>query len=256
MTPLLEARGLVKSYGGIPVLKGVDLRVEDGETFAVIGPNGAGKTTLFRVLTGEVPLNGGTVLYRGEDVTGRPAHARVRLGFGRTFQVSRVFPEMSVIENMVVAVECRRRNAGERVGPLLAWRAAGDVTGEAHERLAEVALQTRAEVTAGTLSDGDRKRLELALALALQPRVLMLDEPTAGMSPNDRAEAVELIRRMRDRHRITLVLTEHDMSVVFGLASRIMVLNYGEQIATGTPEQVRESPLVREVYLGHAHDAA
>jgi branched-chain amino acid transport system ATP-binding protein len=216
VTTLLEARGLVKAYGGISVLKGVDLTIEDGEIFAVIGPNGAGKTTLFKVLTGEVPLNGGAVYYEGEEATALPAHRRVRLGFGRTFQVSRVFAEMSVLEKMVVAIECRRRNAGERVGSILAWRPARGVEAEARERLAEVALATRSGLAAGTLSYGDRKRLELALALALRPRVLMLDEPTAGMSPNDRAEAVELIRRVRDRHRITLLLTEHDMSVVSG----------------------------------------
>lgn len=247
--PLLQANGLRKSYASIKVLKAVSLAVGEKETLAVIGPNGAGKTTLFKVLTGEVPTDEGTVRFKGDDVTRLPAHRRAQMGFGRTFQVARVFPDMTALENVVVAVESVEA-APERGFARLAWWPSARTIGAARQLLDDLGLDRKRDETARNLSHGDKKRLELACCLALRPRILMLDEPTAGMSPSDRAAAVELIARVRQRHGVAVMLTEHDMGVVFGLADRVVVLNYGEVIAVGTGDVVRADPRVRDIYLG------
>lgn len=251
MSFLLDAKDIRKSYGPVPILKGVDVTISPGETLALIGPNGAGKTTLFRVLTGEVPTNSGTIRYDGADITGMPAHERVRRGMGRTFQVARIFLEFTALENAIVAVEQRRANAGQRVAQrFFAARADDDVHADALRWLGEVDLADRAEVEAKHLSHGDKKRLELACTLALEPRILMLDEPTAGMARSDRQETIRLLARIKAERHLTMMMTEHDMDVVFGLADRVMVMNYGEIIAAGEPKAVREDPLVKRVYLG------
>jgi branched-chain amino acid transport system ATP-binding protein len=250
-TELLSATGLYKSYGSIPVLKAVTIEVRKGETHAVIGPNGAGKTTLFKVLSGEVLTDGGEVSFEGRRVERIDGYRRVRMGIGRTFQVARVFGEATVLDNMVIAVEARRRQKGllsllgARVRPYAA------VESEAMDMLGNMGLASKHGEMAGVLAYGDRKRLELAMCLALEPTLLMLDEPMAGMSPADRTAAVALIRRVASERGISVLLTEHDMDVVFALAHRITVLNYGEIIASGSPDDVRASPTVREVYLGH-----
>jgi branched-chain amino acid transport system ATP-binding protein len=249
-TELLRAHGVRKHYGPIEVLHGVSLSVAPGEVFAIIGPNGAGKTTMFRVMTGEVPSDGGSIHFNGKDVTHMPAHERVRAGFGRTFQVARVFADFTVLDNVIVAIEARRRHTGE---PLGSWRRCApvsDVRDEAMALLDDVKLAALATHGARFLSHGDKKRLEFVIALAGRPTILMLDEPTAGMSPSDRAEIAQLVARTQKERGITVVMTEHDMDVVFGLANRIMVMNYGEVVTTGTVEQVRNDPKVREVYLG------
>ncbi|SIQ47655.1 ABC transporter ATP-binding protein [Pseudacidovorax sp. RU35E] len=247
---LLEVSQVRKNYGPIEVLRGVSLAVEPGQVFAIIGPNGAGKTTMFRVMTGEVACNGGSIRFKGEDVTRLPSHERVRRGFGRTFQVARVFADFDVLDNVVVAIEARRRHTGE---PLGSWRRCApspDIRDEAMALLADLRLAGHAQQGARFLSHGDKKRLEFAIALAGRPAILMLDEPTAGMSPSDRADVAALIARMQRERGITVVMTEHDMDVVFGLADRIMVMNYGEVVSTGSVEAVRADPRVREVYLG------
>jgi branched-chain amino acid transport system ATP-binding protein len=251
MSAVLKVEGLYKGYGALPVLRDVNLSVADGETLAIIGPNGAGKTTLFKTLTGEVRSEKGRIEAFGEDVTTLPAAVRVARGFGRTFQVARVYPQSTLLENLILAVEARKRIAGETLGGRFAFRPAKETRAEAEGWLTSVSLAARADMEARFLSHGDKKRLEMALALALRPRILMMDEPTAGMSPSDRVETVELIKRIRDEHRVTVLLTEHDMDVVFGLADRIMVLNYGQVIAIGTGEEIRANPAVRDVYLGH-----
>ena len=248
--PLLQIEQLRVSYGELEVIKGVNLDVARGESFAVIGPNGAGKTTLFKAITGEAPVSGGAVRFNGQDITRMPVHLRARAGFGRTFQVARVFQGLTALGNVIASVEARLRGAGRSCGPWYGWRPARPVVDEAEHLLADLALTHARHVEARFLSHGDKKRLELALVLAQQPRILMLDEPTAGMSHSDRLGIVELIQRLRRDKGVTVVMTEHDMDVIFGLADRIMVLNYGEVIATGTPAEVRASPLVREVYLG------
>ncbi|MBP2316607.1 ABC transporter ATP-binding protein [Azospirillum soli] len=253
---ILDVRGVRKNYGAFEVLKGIDLDVEEGETFAIIGPNGAGKTTLFKVMTGEVGCNGGQVLFDGADVTRQPSFRRVRRGMGRTFQVARVFNEFSVFDNVLVAVEAQFAAAGVPSGPRHTVRPGSAAVDRTHELLDKLDLSARAGTPAQSLSHGDRKRLELAIALAGRPRILMLDEPTAGMSPSDRTAAADLIRRIRASERMTVVMTEHDMGVIFGLAHRIMVMNGGTRIACGTPDEIRRDPVVRSVYLGReAQDA-
>jgi branched-chain amino acid transport system ATP-binding protein len=254
---LLEARDIRKSYGPLEVLHGVSLEVPEGETFAIIGPNGAGKTTLFKVLTGESPADGGTVHYRGAEVTALPAFQRARLGFGRTFQVARVFTELDLVSNIVVAIEARLRAAGQSVGPWWRWRPAASVRAEAEEILDRFgfAPSMRGGV-AQSLSHGDRKRLEFAVALATRPNLLMLDEPTAGMSPADRKAMTALLARLKIETGVTIVMTEHDMDIIFELADRLMVLNYGAVIAIGDPQSVRDDPTVRDVYLGQGHSHA
>ncbi|MFM9997419.1 MAG: ABC transporter ATP-binding protein [Burkholderiaceae bacterium] len=250
MNPLLQIENLRVCYGALEVIKGVSLEVASGESFAVIGPNGAGKTTLFKAVTGEVPGSSGSVRFAGQDITRMAVHQRARAGFGRTFQVARVFQGLTVLANVICSVEARLRGAGRSCGPWYAWRPAPAVVDEAEQLLADLSLAHVRPVEARFLSHGDKKRLEIALVLAQQPRVLMLDEPTAGMSHADRFAIVDLIQRLRRDKGITVVMTEHDMDVIFGLADRIMVMNYGEVIAMGTPAEVRVNPLVREVYLG------
>jgi branched-chain amino acid transport system ATP-binding protein len=247
---LLRVENVHKNYGPIEVLHGVSLSVASGEVFAIIGPNGAGKTTMFKVMTGEVPCNEGAIHFGGKDITRMPAHERVREGFGRTFQVARVFHDFTVLDNVIAAVEARRQFRREPLGSR--WRCApsSEVRDEALALLEAVKLHALAGEAARFLSHGDKKRLEFVIALAGRPTLLMLDEPTAGMSPSDRAEIAQMVSRAREERGITVVMTEHDMDVVFGLAHRIMVMNYGAVVATGSVEQVRTDPKVREVYLG------
>ena len=248
--PLLEATGIFKGYGKVSVLKDVDLSVERGERHVIIGPNGAGKTTLFKVLSGELPPDRGTIRFDGEDITRLEGHRRVRAGFGRSFQVARIFPAMSVLSNLVVAIEAGP--AAPR-GFRLTGRPAEAVLEEAWRILSSLSLEHQAAEPAALLSHGDKKRLELAQILALKPRILFLDEPTAGMSPGDRQAAVRLIDRIVREGAMTLVLTEHDMGVVFDLGTRLTVLHYGEVVASGDPDTVRRDPLVRDIYLGQSH---
>lgn len=246
---ILTAKGLRKSYGSLEVLKGVDLEIKAGETFAIIGPNGAGKTTLFRVLTGEVGAQGGSVTFDGQDVTTLPAYLRARMGFGRTFQVARVFGELPILTNVVLAIEARKATAGQSNGRWWDWRASPETREEAHVILESVGLNARPDEDAGLLSHGDKKRLEFAITLAGKPRILMLDEPTAGMSAADRKSTTNLLRSLKAQG-VTIVMTEHDMDVIFDLADRLMVLNYGTVVSLGDPATVRQDEMVKQVYLG------
>lgn len=250
-TPILAANGIFKSYGPVKVLKDVNMTLAPGEAHVVIGPNGAGKTTLFRCLSGESRVNAGSITFESRDITRLEGWQRVRLGIGRSFQVAKIFADMTTYENLVVAVEMRERLQGK--GGAMLWSIAprDAVRREVDALIEDLSLEEMANAPAKILSHGDKKRLELAMSLALQPKLLMLDEPTAGMSPADRADAVRMISRVRERYGLTLLLTEHDMEVVFGLASRLTVLHHGEIIASGEPEAVRADPRVREVYLGH-----
>jgi branched-chain amino acid transport system ATP-binding protein len=249
----LEARNIEKSYGALKVLHGVSLDVAEHEIFAIIGPNGAGKTTLFKVLTGESPANSGTVSYEGVDITGLPAFKRARLGIGRTFQVARVFTEFDLLTNIVIAIETRMRGVGQSIGGWWQWQPTPSVRDEANEILDRFGFTMVARRTeAQHLSHGDRKRLEFAIALAARPRLLMLDEPTAGMSPPDRRTMTLLLARLKAENAVTIVVVEHDMDLIFELADRLMVLNYGEVLALGHPNAVRDDPMVRQVYLGQS----
>jgi branched-chain amino acid transport system ATP-binding protein len=251
---MLEASALAKSYGRIKVLHGVDIAVGRHESHVVIGPNGAGKTTLFKVLTGELAVDGGRIRFEGDDITRVPAHRRVHRGFGRTFQVARVFARLTVSDNLQLACEARLRKARALAGFSAAQR--DELQAQVASLLDETGLQRLASAQAGALAYGDRKRLELAMVLALAPVLLFLDEPTAGMSAAERQATVQLLLGLRRRHGFSMLLTEHDMDVVFGLADRISVLHHGELIATGTPQQIRDDARVREVYLGDGSDHA
>lgn len=247
MTALLRAEGVGKSYGGFHALKNVSFEVAQGESFAVIGPNGAGKTTLFKVLTGEVAGSSGRIHLNGNDITRTSADQRARMGLGRTFQIVRVFPEFSLIENLIIAIEARERGRG---GGSAGIRPSQSVTDEAYQRLESVGVSRLCRSEARHISLGDRKRLELALTLALEPKILMLDEPTAGMSPAERVSIIDLIIKTREELGLTILLTEHDMDFVFRLAQTLMVMNQGEKILAGDPREVADSPIVQEIYLG------
>ena len=251
IAPLLDARGIEMSYGALKVLHGVDMQVVEGETFAIIGPNGAGKTTLFRALTGERPPSAGTVVFKGETVTNTPAHIRARKGFGRTFQVARIFSDLDLRTNVLIAVESRWRAEGRSPGAWWRWTPDTRVRAEAEAILDQFGFAARRwDDEARYLSHGDRKRLEFCVALATRPSILMLDEPTAGMSPSDRRQMTQVLQKMKAETGITIVMTEHDMDIIFELADTLMVLNYGRVLANGRPQDVRNDPQVREVYLG------
>ncbi len=245
MDELLRVENIHRRFGGLRVLNGVNLSVAEGERLAIIGPNGAGKTTLFNIIGGELAPGLGRIILGGEDVTRRPAHERVSRGLARTFQTNNLFLGLSVFENVRLAVQ-RRQGAAFRVLQLAS--ALTEVSSETAGLLARLGLQERHLALARDLSYGEQRQLEVALALAGRPRLLLLDEPTAGMSPAETASMVELIRSFpRD---VTLLIIEHDMDVVFAIADRIAVLHYGEVLADGRPHEVRNDPNVLAVYLG------
>jgi ABC-type branched-subunit amino acid transport system ATPase component len=239
---MIETHELRREFGGIKALAGVTLKVTQGERRAIIGPNGAGKTTLFNVLTGELEPTAGRVRLAGEDVTGRRPHELARRGLARMYQRNELFDPLPARDNVAIALAAA-------AGPYRPFRSppASELV-MADELLERVGLGARGAVPARALSHGERRQLELAVALARRPRVLLLDEPTAGMSPAETARITELIGSL-DR-ALTLVIVEHDMDVVFRLAERITVLHEGRVIAEGTPAQVRGDTLVNEVYLG------
>jgi len=243
--PLLSVRGLRKRFGGLVATDGVDLDVAEGETLAVIGPNGAGKTTLIAQLSGDLAPDAGTIRFAGEDVTALPAPARSRRGFARSFQITSIFREFSALDNVALAVQA---HAGHS---FRFWRRAREeraLREPARAVLAQVGLAARADVEAGALAHGEQRQLEIAMALATRPRLLLLDEPVAGMGIDESQRMVALLRTLRGRH--TIVLVEHDMDVVFALADRISVMVYGRVIATGAPEAIRGNAEVRRAYLG------
>jgi branched-chain amino acid transport system ATP-binding protein len=242
---VLEVRALAKSFGGFRAVGGVSFDVPQGSIGAVIGPNGAGKTTLFNLITGHIRPDAGEVRFKGRDVTGIAPHDLCRLGMGRSFQRTNIFPRLTVFENVQAAYVCHRGRGWslfDRVGPLY--------RDETDALLAAVGLRDRAGEIAGLLSHGGQKQLELAIALALEPEILLLDEPTAGMSAGETREAIALIERLARERHLTLLFTEHDMDVVFQIAQRITVLHQGQVIADGAPADVRRDPDVRRVYLG------
>jgi ABC-type branched-subunit amino acid transport system ATPase component len=239
---VIETRDLRREFGGIKALAGVSLKVADGERRAIIGANGAGKTTLFNILTGELDPTGGAVRLAGEDVTGRRPHELARRGLARMYQRNELFDPLSARENVALAI-------GAAAGPYRPFTSPPAADVAAADRLLErVGLGERTRTAARALSHGERRQLELALALAQRPRVLLLDEPTAGMSPAETARITSLIASLEPE--LTIVVVEHDMDVVFRLAQRITVLHEGRVIAEGTPDEVRGDTQVNEVYLG------
>ncbi|HEX7052853.1 MAG TPA: ABC transporter ATP-binding protein [Burkholderiales bacterium] len=243
--PILRAADLRKSFGGLAAANGVSFAVERAEFRAIIGPNGAGKSTLFNLLTGFLRPDAGRVILEGRDVTATPPHRLFRQGVSRTFQITSIFTNLSVMENVQIALLSHRARLYRLLRP-----AAPQLREEARALLELVGLRAGPGLAASALSHGDRKKLELAVSLANQPRVLFLDEPTAGMAANERLEAIRLVRRIADERELTVVFTEHDMQVVFAVADRISVLHQGSIIAEGRPEEVRRSADVQRVYLG------
>ena len=243
---LLQVEGVSKSFGALAALTDVSLTVSAGEVVSVIGPNGAGKSTLFNVITGLHGATGGRVLFDGQVITGRAPEAVNRLGLAKTFQITNVFPGISVYENVRVAAQSRAPEAGRFTS---LWRRP-DVEGAVMELLVAFGLEGRRDEAAQNLSHGEQRYLEICLALATKPTLLLLDEPTAGMTPGETRDATALIRRMALARGLTLLLIEHDMSVVMGISDRVAVLHFGQKIAEGPPEAIRTNPQVIEAYLG------
>jgi branched-chain amino acid transport system ATP-binding protein len=242
---LLALRGLVKRFGGLTATDGVSLEVAPGEIHALIGPNGAGKTTLIHQISGALAPDAGSIRFGGRDVTGLPMHARVATGLVRSFQVTNVFRRFSVLDNVALAVQARSGSS------MRLWRAVAGDTGlfdEARELLERIGLAQRADVPAVALAHGEQRQLEVGLALATGPKLLLLDEPLAGMGPEESERMVQLVAGLAGR--CTLLLVEHDMQAVFRLAQRISVLVSGRVIATGAPDDVRRDGEVRRAYLG------
>jgi branched-chain amino acid transport system ATP-binding protein len=251
--PLLELHGLSKAFGALKATDAVDLTVLPGEIHALIGPNGAGKSTLIAQVAGGLSPDAGRVVLLGEEVTDWPVARRARRGLGRTFQVSSLALEFSALRNVMLAVQARRGTAlGAWAGFWAPVRRDEGLRNEALGVLARVGLDARAGQPAGALSHGERRLLEVAMALALRPRLLLLDEPMAGLGPEGTRELTAFLKALKAEAGMLLV--EHDMDAVFALADRISVLVYGRIVATGTPEEIRASAAVREAYLGdHLH---
>ncbi len=247
MTTILETRGLSRTFGALRAVADVDLTVEPGELRAIIGPNGAGKTTLFHLISGVVRPTGGHVRFRGHDVTALASHARCRRGISRTFQITSIFGDLTVVENVRIAIQLKQ---GGNFTLLGGGRLLRETERRAHETLGFLRLEDRAALTASTLPHGEQRLLEIAMALAQEPELLLLDEPTQGLSSEETAATIAVIRRIARERKLTMLLVEHDMDVVFNVADRITVLQFGQVIADGTPAEVRASADVQKAYLG------
>ncbi|MBO1903307.1 ABC transporter ATP-binding protein [Microvirga sp. 3-52] len=243
--PLLELRNLRKAYGALIVTDDVSLSVQPGELHAIIGPNGAGKTTLIHQISGTLSSDSGSILFGGEDFTHLSMPQRVRRGLARSFQITSILPGFSALANVALAVQARSGSSFRFFGNASLEKA---LNAPAMDCLAEVGLAARAHIPAGLLSHGEKRQLELAIGLATEPKLLLLDEPLAGTGHDESQRVVETLRRLKSR--LTIVLIEHDMDAVFSLADRVSVLVYGRVIATDTPERIRANPEVRAAYLG------
>ncbi|HTV37278.1 MAG TPA: ABC transporter ATP-binding protein [Xanthobacteraceae bacterium] len=246
---LLKVENVTKTFGSLVAVSGVSMAVEPGELRAVIGPNGAGKTTFFNLITGFFRPTSGRIVFDGEDVTALLPARRVWRGIARTFQITEVFPELSVHENLRIPVEVA---SGFRLQPWLSREADTKVRTRVDELLQMGGLADKASRLVGELSHGDQRSTEIMMAIALNPRLLLLDEPTAGMGEQETFEIIQLIRRLHKDSKLTIVLIEHDMRVVFHLADRIMVLDQGKFLAEGTPKEIAANEAVQTAYLGKA----
>jgi branched-chain amino acid transport system ATP-binding protein len=244
---LLQVRNVSRHFGSLIAVEGVSLTIEPGELRAIIGPNGAGKTTFFNLISGFFAPTSGAILFDGRDITGIPAEQRVNLGMARTFQITEIFPELSVADNLRIAVEVA---AGLRMKTWISPARRREVDARVTELMEMGNLSDKKGKDVGALSHGDQRAAEIMMALALRPRLLMLDEPTAGMGDQETYEIARLIRRLHKKERLSMMLIEHDMRVVFNLADRIMVLAEGRVLAEGAPDEIAGSEAVQAAYLG------
>lgn len=241
---ILETIGLTKNYMGHLAVNNVSLSVKEGERCAIIGPNGAGKSTFFNMICGEKSVTRGDILFNGKKITHLPGYKRVRLGIGRTFQITSIFTGLTAQENVQLTLFARYRRE-------LSFfrRAKTELRDEATEIINSVGLMKQRSDLAGSLSHGDRRLLDLAMALASKPKLLLLDEPTQGMAPADGVKIMELIRDIAEKNKLTIIFTEHDMNIVFSIATELVVMHQGEILARGKPEEVRRNPEVQGIYL-------
>lgn len=247
---MLTVENLHKSFGGVNAINGIDLRFDEGTLTAVIGPNGAGKTSFFNLITGAFRPDKGRILLGTEDIAGLSSPEIVKRGIGRAFQIASIFPSLTVRETILGAVNAHRgwHTRLARRFPL------AEANAQTDEVMDLVGLTPKADTLSGNLSHGDQKLLDIALALALEPRVLLLDEPTAGMGPEERWQMIETVHQLWQRKRMTLIFIEHDMDIVFKYAQTIRVLSYGTVLAEGKPDEIRNHPKVIEAYLGTAYE--
>ncbi len=246
---VLQVRNVSKNFGRLLAVHDVSLSVAAGELRAVIGPNGAGKTTFFNLISGLLPASAGSIAFDGRDITRLPAHKRVALGMARTFQITEIFPELTVFENVRIGAEV---TAGYRLRPWMSRPERADLRGRVEKTLALAGLEAKADRLVGELAHGDQRATEIAMALSLDAHLLLLDEPTAGMGDQETYQITQLIRRLHRGGALTIVLIEHDMRVVFHLADRISVLDQGGLLAEGTPEEIAANEAVQAAYLGKA----
>jgi len=247
--PILEIKQLTNYFGMICTAKEINLDIEAGVLTSIIGPNGAGKSTLINIITGNLPVQKGTLLFKGQDITRLPIHKRVRLGICRSFQIVNIFPELTVLENVMIPTLSMAGRSFRLMGNLLREKSCRD---QAEAVLEKVGLLGRKNTPANALSHGDQRLLEVGVALAVQPTLLFLDEPTAGMNPVERVQLLNNIRDLSRDGRTTFVLVEHDMDIVFSLSERVIVLHRGDVLGDGSPEAIKKDEKVREVYLGES----
>jgi branched-chain amino acid transport system ATP-binding protein len=246
---IIKTQDLSRHFGGLRAVDGVDLQVEEGSIHSVIGPNGAGKTTLFNLISGTLKPTRGHVYLREREITGLPLHRMAHLGIGRSFQITNVFPNLTVLENARLAAQALGRDSFKVWARAAAFRRYEE---KAMDALSLVGLEGKAGLPASVLPHGDKRKLELAILLAADPQVLLLDEPTAGMASEQVPALLETVRAIRERSGKTILLVEHNMSIVMGLSDRITVMHQGSVLAEGTPEEIRSSPAVQQAYLGES----
>jgi len=249
---VLHLDNIQKNFGGLRALADVNLHIEEDQTHAIIGPNGAGKSTLLNVCVGRLKPDSGTVTFDGDVLTGKKPHEIAQLGVARVFQTPEIFQDVSLLENVMIPA-LSKRDGSFRFNPHMTMRGQSEIRDEAEYILEDVGLKQLARQEAGSLSRGDKRRLELGMCLILHPRLLLLDEPTAGMARHDTNQTIDLLKKIQSRG-LTTIIIEHDMHVVFSLADKVSVLARGRIIASGLPEAVREDPIVKEAYLGGAHE--